>query len=338
MRAFTRQRFGGPDVLELIDVDVPTPEPGEVLVRVHATSINPYDWHHLRGEPVLARLMTRGLGLLRPRLRTLGCDLAGRVEAVGSDVTRFAPGDDVYALVEQGGFAEYACVPEDALSPMPRSLTHEQAAAVPMAASTALLALRDDGRLRSGQDVVITGASGGVGTFAVQIAVALGANVTAVCSARNAELVRSIGAAEVVDYAAGDFTRGRRQGSADSAGGADVALDLAGRTGTRAWRRALAPHATLLVVGGPSGRWLQPMAHVIAAVAAAPLGSRRIAAPDIVGCPRKPELLQAMTALIDDGAVTPVIDRTYAYEDLPEAIRYQEQGHARGKVVVRVGG
>ncbi|GAA1981207.1 NAD(P)-dependent alcohol dehydrogenase [Catenulispora subtropica] len=329
MRAFTRHRFGDPGVLELVDSETPTPAEGEVLVRVHATSVNPYDWHHLRGEPMLARLVPGGLGLTRPRLRRLGCDLAGRVEAVGDGVTRFAPGDDVYALLEEGGFAEYACVPQDQLVPMPRNLTHEQAATVPMAAATALLALRDDGRIEAGQDVIITGASGGVGTYAVQIAVALGAKVTAVCGARNLDLVRSLGAAHAVDHAAGDVTRGPRH---------DLAVDLAGRTSTRAWRRALHPEGTLVVVGGPPGRWFQPMTHVLASVAVAPLGKQRVVGTDIVGHRRKPELLTTLTTLIEDGEVTPVIDRSYAFEELPEAIRHQERGHARGKVVVSIGG
>ncbi|NUP50345.1 MAG: NAD(P)-dependent alcohol dehydrogenase [Catenulispora sp.] len=329
MRAFIRHRFGGPEVLEQVDVEVPTPTADQVLVRVHATSVNPYDWHHLRGEPILARLVPGGLGLFRPRLTSAGCDLAGRVEAVGSAVTRFAPGDDVYALLEQGGFAEYACVSQDMLSPMPSNLSHEQAATVPMAAMTALLALRDDGRLQSGQEVIITGATGGVGSFAVQIAVAMGARVTAVCGSRNQALARKLGAARVLDYATTDCTRSGRH---------DLALDLAGRTTTRAWRRGLNPEGTLVIVGGPPGRWCQPMTHVIASVAAAPLGPERVVGTDIVGCSQKAELLTALTSLIEAGAVIPVIDRTYAFDELPDAIRYQEQGHARGKVAVKIHG
>lgn len=328
MRAYIRHGFGGPEVLELADVEVPTPAEGEVLVRVHATSVNPYDWHLLRGEPRLARLVPGGLGLFRPRLAGLGCDLAGRVEAVGGGVTRFAPGDDVYALLEQGGFAEYACVSQDSLSRMPRNLTHAQAATLPMAAGTALLALRDDGGLEAGQEVVITGASGGVGTFAVQIAVAMGATVTAVCGSQNQELVRRLGAARAVDYAAGDFTRGQTY---------DLALDLAGRTTTRAWGRALRREGTLVIVGGPPGRWFQPMTHVLASVAASPLVPQRVVGTDIVGCRQKTELLDALTLLVEDGALTPVVDRTFAFDELPDAIRYQERGHARGKIVVRVG-
>ena len=327
MKAYIRRRFGGPEVLELVEAEKPTPADGEVLVRVHATSINPYDWHHLRGEPMLARLLAAGLGLLRPRLAVLGCDMAGRVEAVGTGVTRFAPGDDVYALLEHGAFAEYVAVSQDSLSPMPRNLTYEQAAAVPMAAATALLAVRDDGRLETGQEVVVTAASGGVGTFAVQIAVASGASVTAVCGSGGQDLVRRVGATRVVDYTAGDFTRGLR---------ADLAVDIAGRTTTRAWRRAL-PDGTLVIVGGPPGRWFQPMTHVLASVAAAPLGPRRVVVTDIGRHARKTELLAALTELIEDGSVTPVIDRTFAFDELPAAIRYQEPGHARGKVVVRVG-
>jgi NADPH:quinone reductase-like Zn-dependent oxidoreductase len=256
--------------------------------------------------------------------------MAGRVEAVGAGVTRFAPGDDVYALLEHGSFAEFVCVSQDSLSPMPRNLTHEQAAAVPMAAATALLALRDDGRLEAGQHVVITGAAGGVGTFAVQIAVAMGASVTGVCGSGGQALVRRLGATQTVDYTAGDFPSAM-------APRPDLAIDLAGRTTTRAWRRALHPEGTLVIVGGPPGRWFQPMTHVLASLAAAPLGPRRVVATDIVRHTGKAELLAALTALIEDGAVTPVIDRTFPFDRLPDAVRYQEPGHARGKVVVWVG-
>ncbi|MFD0637885.1 NAD(P)-dependent alcohol dehydrogenase [Catenulispora yoronensis] len=248
-----------------------------MLVRVHATSVNPYDWHHLRGEPRMARLVSGGVGLLRPKLASAGCDVAGRVEAVGAGVTRFASGDDVYALVEWGGFAEYACVAQDLLSPMPSNLTHDQAATVPMAAATALLALRD-ARVQSGQEVVITAASGGVGTFAVQIAVAMGANVTAVCGARSQELVRWLGATRAIDYAGGEFTSERRY---------DAAIDIAGRTSTRAWRRALKPKGALVIVGGPPGRWFQPMTHFLASIAAGAVASQRVVGTDIGRCSEK---------------------------------------------------
>jgi len=314
--------------LQRTDLDKPVPAAGEVLVRVRATSVNPYDWHHLRGEPYVARLMPGGLGLRRPKLRILGADMAGQVEAVGPDVTLFRPGDDVYALLEQGGFAEYVCVREDLLAPKPRNLTYEQAAAVPLAAVTAIVGLCDQGRVEPGQRVLVNGASGGVGTFAVQIARALGATVVGVCSTRNLDLVASIGAHEVIDYRAADFTRsGERY---------DLVLDIAGSRGVRACRRVLKPRGALVVVGGQAGRWLQPAGHTFAVLAAGLVVSQRMLMADVVGCAEKKQRLQTVTELIEDGRVTPVIDRRYAFDEIPEAVRYQEQGHAPGKVVVVV--
>jgi NADPH:quinone reductase-like Zn-dependent oxidoreductase len=304
------------------------PAADEVLVRVRATSVNPYDWHHMRGEPRIARLMPGTLGLRAPKVRVLGCDMAGQVEAVGPDVTEFQPGDDVFALLEQGGFAEYARVPVRLLARKPRNLSYEEAAAVPMAAVTALLGLRDVGRVEAGQRVLVNGAAGGVGTFAVQIARALGAQADAVCGAANADRVRSIGADHVIDYAREDFTRrGQRY---------DVLLDIAGRAGALSCRRALARPGTLVLIGGPAGRWLQPAGHVFSALALGPLAGRRVALADTVSCPAKKQMLTALTTLIEDGEVTPVISRSYPFHDLQEAIRYQEQGHALGKVVVTI--
>src|SRR6516165_10131729 len=200
MKAFDLHRYGPPDLLELTDTDKPVPADDEVLVRVRATSINPYDWHIMRGEPYIARLMPGGLGLRGPKLRILGCDMAGQVEAVGKHVTQFRPGDDVFGLLDQGGFAEYVTARESLLAPKPGNLSYEQAAAVPMAAVTALLGVRDAGRLQPGQKLLVNGASGGVGTFAVQIARALGAKAAGVCGPRNVGLVASIGADEVIDY------------------------------------------------------------------------------------------------------------------------------------------
>src|SRR6516164_8428281 len=249
MKAYVLRSYGPSDHLDLTDVDTPVPAAGEVLVRVRATSVNPYDWHHMRGEPRIARMMPGSLGLRAPKFRVLGCDMAGQVEAVGTDVTEFRPGDDVFALLEHGGFAEYVSVPERLLARKPGNLSHEQAAAVPMAAVTALLGLRDVGRIEHGQRVLVNGASGGVGTFAVQITRALGARADAVCSSPNADLVRSIGADDVIDYTTQDFTRtGRRY---------DAVLDIAGSRPAFACRRALAPRGTLVLVGGPAGRWLQ---------------------------------------------------------------------------------
>jgi NADPH:quinone reductase-like Zn-dependent oxidoreductase len=318
--------YGAPDLLELTDLDEPVPADDEVLVRVLATSINPYDWHTMRGQPYIARLMPGGLGLRGPKLSILGCDVAGRVEAAGRNVTAFGPGDQVFALLPQGGFAEYVSVPQSLLAPKPKNLSHEQAAAVPMAAITALLGLRDQGRLQPGQQALVTGASGGVGTFAVQIARALGAAVTAVCSGPNAQLARSLGATEVIDYTTTDFTRQRQR--------YDLLLDIAGGHRVQASRRALQPSGTFVAVGGPAGRWLQPAARMFAALALAPVVSQRMVMTDTVRCRQKKANLITLTELIEAGRVTPVIDRSYPFADIPAAVRYQEQGHARGKVVI----
>jgi NADPH:quinone reductase-like Zn-dependent oxidoreductase len=329
MKALVLRSYGPPDQLELADVDTPVPAADEVLVRVRATSVNPYDWHHMRGEPRLARLMPGTLGLRAPRFRVLGCDMSGQVEAVGPDVTEFRPGDDVFALLERGGgFAEYVSVPERLLARKPGNLSYEQAAAVPMAATTALLGLRDVARVKSGQQVLVIGASGGVGTFAVQIARALGARVDAVCSSTNEEMVRSLGAADVIDYAKADFTRsGRRY---------DVLLDIAGSRPAAACRRVLAPRGTLVLIGGPTGKWLQPAGHVFAGLAMAPLGRQRIAVADIVSHAAKKQTLMTLTGLLEVGAVTPVLSRTYPFHDIQDAVGYQEQGHVPGKVVITI--
>ena len=328
MKAFVLGSYGSSDHLDLTAVDTPVPAADEVLVRVRATSVNPYDWHHMRGEPRVARLMPGTLGLRAPKLRILGGDMAGQVEAVGEDVTEFRPGDDVFALLEQGGFAEYVSVPERLLARKPGNLSYEQAAAVPMAATTALLGLRDVARIEPGQKVLVNGASGGVGTFAVQIARALGARADAVCSLPNADLARSIGADDVIDYTSQDFTRsGRRY---------DVLLDIAGSRPVFACRRILAPRGTLVLIGGPAGRWLQPAGHMFSALAMAPLVSQRIAMADTVSCTAKKQILMTLTTLIEDGKVTPVISRRYPFHDIQEAVRYQEQGHAAGKVVVTI--
>ncbi|MDQ7808468.1 NAD(P)-dependent alcohol dehydrogenase [Amycolatopsis sp. A133] len=323
MKAFMQRAYGPPDSLTFEDVPDPVPAEGEVLVRVHATSVNPYDWHFLRGEPYVARLMTGGFGLRRPPAGVLGCDLAGRVVTAG---TRFAPGDDVYALLPRGAHAEYVCVPEDLLAPMPANLSHDQAAAMPMAAVTALLALRG---VEAGRRVLVNGASGGVGTFAVQLAKALGAHVDAVCSAANADLARSLGAGEVFDYRADDFTRsGRRY---------DVVLDVAGRRSVFACRRVLERDGTFVAVGGPAGRWVQPAGHVFLAAAGGPLARRRVVLADAVACRDKAAVLGELARWAERGAVTPVVDRTYPFDDLRAAFAYSEAGHAKGKVVVTLG-
>ncbi|HEY3872943.1 MAG TPA: NAD(P)-dependent alcohol dehydrogenase [Actinocrinis sp.] len=329
MKQFVLRSYGSADRLELAETDPPAPAPGEVLVRVRATSVNPYDWHGMRGEPYVARLMTGMMGLRRPRVGVLGCDLAGRVEAVGADVTRFRPGDDVYALVERGGgFAESAVVAESLLAPMPQRLSYEQAAAVPMAGVTALLALRELGRLQSGQTVLVNGASGGVGTFAVQIARALGAKVTGVCGPRNVELVASLGAEQVIDYSTQDFTRLGRD--------FDLMLDIAGRNRARSCLRILRREGTLVVVGGPGGRWIKPVGHVVSMLATGAVVPQRIVLAQVPGHARIREMLTELTELIENHGVTPAIDRAYPFAQIPDAVRYQEQGHAQGKVVVTV--
>ena len=325
MKAFVLRSYGSPDHLELADTDQPVPADGEVLVKVQATSVNPYDWHFMRGEPRVARLMP-GMGLRGPTLSILGCDMAGQVEAVGRSVTRFGPGDEVYALLPGGGFGEYVTVPQDLLACKPRNLGFHEAAAVPMAAVTALIGLRDRGRIQPGQKILVNGASGGVGTFAVQIARAFGATVTGVCGARHVDLVRSIGAAEVIDYGKQDFTR--------SGDRYDLILDVAGSRPAWACRNVMTRRGIFVVVGGPAGRWLQPVGHVFSSLAAGPLISQTVAMVDTVGRAQKAQDLDALTTLIEDRQVTPVIDRTYPFGELPEAVRYVEEGHAQGKVVV----
>lgn len=323
MKALVQHVYGPASELVYEDLPDPVPGEGEVLVRVRASSVNPYDWHFMRGEPYVARLMTGGFGLRRPPVGVLGCDLAGRVETPGA---RFGPGDDVYGLVPRGAYAEYACVREDLLAPMPVNLTYEQAAAMPMAAVTALLALRG---VEAGQRVLVNGASGGVGTFAVQLARALGAQVDAVCSTANVAAARSLGAEHVFDYRSEDFTRsGRRY---------DVVLDIAGSRSMFACRQVLSRGGTFVAVGGRAGRWVQPAAHVFAALASGPFARRRVVLADAVACENKAAVLRELATFAESGAVTPVVDRSYPFDDLRAALGYSEAGHARGKVVVTVG-
>ncbi|HEX4814991.1 MAG TPA: NAD(P)-dependent alcohol dehydrogenase [Nonomuraea sp.] len=328
MKAFVLRSFGPPSALELVDIDRPVPRDDEVLVRVRATSVQPYDWHLMRGEPYVARFMGGGPGVRRPKLPILGADVAGEVVAVGRSVAGFGPGDEVYAMSKQGGFGEYACVPANELAPKPRSLSFEEAAAVPLAANTALVALRDVGRLRPGQRVLVNGASGGVGTFAVQLAKALGAEVTGVCGSGNVDLVRSLGADEVVDYTKEDFTRlGRRY---------DLVVDNACRQGSAAYRRVLRPKGTHVLVGGRGGRWVQPVGRMVATIATGVFVPHKVAMANVVACRENRQNLILLGAYIDRGEIRPVVDRVYAFEEIPEAIRYQEEGHAPGKVVVTV--
>ncbi|MFG1947678.1 NAD(P)-dependent alcohol dehydrogenase [Nonomuraea sp. NPDC048826] len=328
MKAFVLRSYGSPDALELTTVDRPVPGPGDVLVRVRAVSVQPADWHLMRGQPYLARLIPGPLGLRRPKVTVLGADLAGEVEAVGAGVTGFSPGDPVYAMPEQGGFAEYALVPAAELAPKPENLTFEEAAAVPLAANTALIALRDQARVQPGHRVLVIGASGGVGTFAVQLAKAFGAHVTGVCGPRNVEMVRSIGADEVVNYAKEDFTR------QDSR--YDVIVDNAGSHSALACRRVMTRKGVYVVIGGKAGRWVQPMGHFLGAPALSPFVSQKMTAVDVIGCTENRRNLLQLTELIESGKVIPVIDRVYPFAEIPAALRYSEAGHAAGKIVATV--
>jgi NADPH:quinone reductase-like Zn-dependent oxidoreductase len=323
MKAITNHGYGSPDDLELREIEELVAKDDEVLVRVRGASANPRDWHLMRGLPYIVRPQ---IGLRSPKSDVLGSDIAGQVEAVGKDVTRFRPGDEVFAHVLEGGFAEYVCVSQDVLSLKPANLTFEEAAAVPLAALTALQGLRDHGRIRSGQKVLIVGASGGVGTFAVQIAKLFGADVTGVCSTRNVELVRSIGADHVIDYTREDFTeKGQRY---------DLILQLGGTTSPSDCRRALTSEGTLLLSSGDSsGRWIGPVGRIIKAAVLSPFVSQRLAAFE---AKRSSEDLQFLKELIEAGAVKPVIERTYPLSETPEAIRRVETGHVRGKVVITV--
>ncbi|HMD94283.1 MAG TPA: NAD(P)-dependent alcohol dehydrogenase [Trebonia sp.] len=323
MRAIVQDRFGPPDVLQLADIGLPDVGADDVLIRVHAAALNPADWHIVRGDPLVARLM--GVGLTKPKALVAGIDAAGVVEAVGANVRGLRNGDEVLGFC-RGAFAEYACAAADMVVPKPTSLTFGQAAAVPMAATTALRGIRDVGEVKAGQRVLVNGAGGGVGTYAVQIAAALGAEVTGVCSTRNVELVRSIGAAHVVDYTTEDFTDGRTL--------YDVILDNVSSLPLTRLRAALTPKGTLVLNGGGSpGHVFGPVAGILRAVVANAFVSQRLR--PLPSRQNREELL-AVTGLIEDGKLMPVVDRTYPLADTVEGLRYVEQGHARGKVVVTV--
>ena len=323
MKAIVQDRFGPPEILRLEDADLPEAGADDVLVRVHAAALNPADWHVLRGDPLVARLM--GVGLTKPKAPVAGIDAAGVVEAAGANVRGLRTGDEVLGFC-RGAFAEYACAAADLVVPKPAGLSFEQAAAVPIAATTALRGIRDVGEVRAGQRVLVNGAGGGVGTYAVQIAAALGAEVTGVCSARNVELVRSIGAAHVVDYARQDFTGGRTR--------YDVILDNVSGLPLSRLRGALTPKGTLVLNGGGSpGHVLGPVAGILRAVVANAFTSQRLR--PLPARQNRAELL-AVTGLIEDGKLMPVIDRTYPLAETAEGLRIVEQGHARGKIVVTV--
>jgi NADPH:quinone reductase-like Zn-dependent oxidoreductase len=331
MKAIVQDRYGSPDVLELREVDQPVAADNEVLVRIHAAAVNAHDWHVMRGDPYLARIMLpAAFGLRGPKRKIRGRDFAGRVEAVGAGVTRFRPGDEVYGDLgnADGAFAEYVAVPEDVIEPKAANLTFEQAAAVPLAGSTALVGVRDVGRVQPGQRVLVNGASGGVGTFAVQIAKALNAEVTGVCRTRNVDLVRSIGADHVIDYTREDFTRnGSRY---------DVVFDLVGNRSLTEFRRVLTPAGTLILSGGGvsrGGSLVGPMGLILKGQAMSRFVRHRLL--QLTVTPSR-ENLAALRELAESGEVAPVIDRTYPLKDVPEAIRYVEVEHARAKVVIIV--
>ena len=323
MKAIAQYEFGPPDILELKEIEKPVVKDDEVLVRVRAASPNPWDWHFMRGMPLISRPQA---GWRKPKNIVLGSDMAEEVESVGKDVTRFHPGDGVFGFVGHGGFAEYASVPQDVLGLKPADLSFEQAATVPLAAMTALQGLRDQGRVQPGEKVLIIGASGGVGTFAVQIAKWLGAEVTGVCSTRNLELVESIGADHVIDYTKEDFTRVSEK--------YDLIFQLAGQASASDLRRALTPKGRLVLSSGDSsGRFIGPVDRVIKAALLNLFVSQSLRPLQFK---RSSEDLQLLGELIQAGKVTPVIDRTYSLSDAADAVRYIETGRARGKVVIAV--
>ena len=323
MQAIVSRTYGSPDVLRCEDVERPIPADDEVLISVQAASVNPYDWHFMRGEPYLFRLVA---GLGRPKSQRLGADVAGTVEAVGKDVARFAVGDEVFGA-GRGSFAELACAPAARLAIKPESVTFEQAAALPIAALTALQALRDKGHVRSGHEVLVNGAAGGVGTFAVQIATSFGARVTGVCSARNVELVRGIGADEVVDYTREDFTKRAER--------YDVVLDLVGNRSLRACWGVLSPGGIYVGAAGTADPWMiRPLARMAAAPVLSLVGSRKLVS---VLARITAEDLALVGDLVASEKLRPVIDRRYSLSEVPDAIRYLEEGHARGKVIIRRG-
>jgi len=322
MKAVVYCDYGSPDVIKVKDVEKPTAGDNQVLVRIRAASVNPLDWHYLRGTPYLMRI---GAGMRKPKVTRLGVDFAGTVEAVGSKVKGFKPGDDVFGE-RTGAFAQYVTVGDHgALALKPANVTFEQAASVPIAAITALQALRDKAKVQAGQKVLINGASGGVGTFAVQIAKSLGAEVTGVCSTRNMEMVHSIGADHVIDYTQDDFTRG----SPDY----DVIVDNVGNRSLSECRRALRTDGKYVMIGGPAGRWIDPIPRLIGVVLLSRFVSQKMS---MFLADLNPADLTVLSDLLRTGKIKPVIDKKYKLSEVSEAIRYVEMGHARGKVVITV--
>ena len=321
MRSIAYEQYGSPDVLQLKELEKPSIAGDEVLVKVHAASTNAGDWHLMRGEPFLMRLM--GFGLLKPKNKVLGSDFAGTVVEAGANVADFEPGAEVFGVLSSAGygaFSEFVSAPVKLVVEKPESCTFEQAAAVPTAATAALQALRDAGKIKEGQRVLVNGASGGVGTFAVQIAKALGAHVTGVCSGRNVDMVRSIGADVVIDYTKQDFTKGQER--------FDLIVDAAGHHSLRDIQRVLSDTGTYVFVGGKG---------FLKATIGGPLmslfGKQKLRS--VLTMPKKEDLV-FLRDLLSKGQIKPVIDRSYALEEVPDALRYLEEGHAQGKVVITV--
>jgi NADPH:quinone reductase-like Zn-dependent oxidoreductase len=322
MKAIISTKYGTPDVLHLEEVEKPAPRDNEVLLKVHAVSVNYADWHTMTGTPFLFRF---SIGFFKPKITILGADIAGTVETVGKNITQFKPGDEVYgdlALFGFGGFAEYVCAPENSVVLKPVNLTFEEAAAVPMAAVTALQALRDGGKVQPGQKVLIHGAAGGVGTFAVQIAKLFGAEVTGICSARNLELVRSLGAEHVIDYTKEDFARNGQQH--------DLIMGINGNRSIYDYRRALTPQGKYLMVGGSDKQIFQTMLL-------GPMLSKKGGQTFEMFPARSNQAdLMVIKGLIETGKIRPVIDKRYSLNEVPEAMRYLGEGHPRAKVVITV--
>ena len=326
MKAIVRHEFGGPDVLRLEEIEKAVPADNQLLIRVRAVSVNPLDWHYMEGTPYLGRLVE--FGVLKPKIERLGVDYAGVVEAVGKNITEFKPGDEVFGN-RFGAFAEYVVASDKGLALKPATLTFEQAASLPVAALTALQGLRDYGKIQPGQKILINGASGGVGTFAVQIAKTFGAEVTGVCSGRNVELVRSLGADHVIDYTKEDFTKRAER--------YDVVLDNVGNQSLSGFRGVLNPQGIYVAIGGGGvndSRWTGPLVGVIKMLVVKRFTTQEMRMM-LAEINRKD--LTLVADLIQTGKIKPVIDKTYPFSQLPDAMRYLEEGHARGKVVLTIG-
>jgi NADPH:quinone reductase-like Zn-dependent oxidoreductase len=323
MKAIVYRCYGNTDVLKLEQIAKPSPEAGRVLVKVHAASVNPLDWHYMRGKPYVMRA---GVGMGTPDSILMGADFAGTIESVGKDVTTFKPGDEVFGD-RNGAFGEYVSVREKgAIALKPSNMSMEQAAAVPVAGLTALQALRDKGKVQAGQKVLINGASGGVGTFAVQIAKTYGAVVTGVCSTRNVELVKSLGADHVIDYTKDDFTQGSER--------YDLIIDNVGSHTLSEYRHVLTPNGSLVIVGGISDNpWLGPLTTTVKAYFVAPFVSQKLI---FMIADTDQRDLNILRDLLQSGKLTPVIDRRYPLAETAEAISYLEKGHAKGKIIIDV--